>query len=324
MAKPKVAYYEIQNYQPASIGMLEKAFDLIRLQTPDDDTPELLNSLDGVIAPLKYLYNKQKIDSFAKLKVIGANCTGAPHIDIPYAESKGIKVMYLRHEKEFLKKITPTAEMAWGLLLAVSRRIPWAFDAVCAGTWDRTDWPAEKMMSRMALGIVGIGRIGIMVARYGRAFDMKVRYYDPFVKNLDAEGMEKVGTLEELVAVSDAVSLHSHLPEGNGCMFGAKMLSKFKPGSYLINTARGPLIDDLALINALKNGPLAGAGIDVHPKEFEPDFFENLDTDPLIRYAREHDNLILTPHIAGCTYDGWQMTEEHVIGMMIDAFNGKR
>jgi phosphoglycerate dehydrogenase-like enzyme len=136
--------------------------------------------------------------------------------------------------------------------------------------------------------------------------------------------VERVGTLEELVAVSDAVSLHSHLPEGNSCMFDAKMLAKFKPGSYLINTARGPLIDDIALIDALKNGALAGAGIDVHPKEFEPGFFENLDKDPLIRYATQHDNLILTPHIAGCTYDAWQMTEQHVIRMMIEAFDGKR
>ncbi len=324
MSKPKVIYYGVSEYQPESIQMMEDNFDLVRLNTPDEDTLELLSSVDGIIAPLKFLYDKEKIDSFSKLKIIGTACTGAPHVDVEYANSKGIKVMYLRHEKEFLKTITPTAEMSFALLFAVSRRIPWAFKAVCGGTWNRNDWPSQRMLSRMDLGIVGLGRLGIMVARYGKAFEMKVRYFDPFVDEPEVDNLERVSSLEELVSKSDVISLHTHLPEGDGHMIDAEMLSKFKTGSYLINTARGPLIDEQALIEALKNGPLAGAGIDVHPLEFEKGFFDNLNDDPLIQYAKEHDNLVLAPHIGGCSVDAWRITQEHVIGMMIDAFESRK
>ena len=324
MAKPKVAYYEILKLQPRSVELLEEHFDLVRLQSPDDDTPAIMDSLDGLIPPLNYLYGKEKIDTLNGLKVMGSNCTGAPHIDVEYAKSKGIKVMYLREEKAFLKTITSTAELTWALVMAITRRLPAVCDAVCGGRWNRYDWASPRMMSRMVLGIVGPGRLGSMVARYGKVFDMTVRYYTPSTIPPEVEGLERAESLEELVSTCDIVSLHSHLPADGRCMFDAAMLANFRPGSYLVNTARGPLIDGPALIDALERGTLAGAAIDVHPNEFEKGFRENLDRDPLILHAREHDNLILVPHIGGCTLDSWQKTEEYVIRMMVDAFEGRR
>lgn len=321
MKRPKVAYYEINGFQPTNVELLERSFDLVRLNSPNEDTPEILASVDGIVAPLQYLYSKEKLDTFPRLKVICTNCTGAPHVDIGYAESRGIRVMYLRHEKEFLRKITPTAELTWGLLLCVTRRIPGAFSAVCSGKWNRHDWPAPQMLSRMSLGIVGLGRLGTMVARYGKTFDMTVRYYTTSSLEPMLDGIHAVQSLEELVSLSDVVSLHSHLPEDGKCMIDAEVLGKFKHGSYLINTARGPLVDGDALVEALQSGRLAGAGIDVHPREFEKGFLDSIEEDCLIQYAREHDNLILTPHIGGCTVDAWEMTEAHVIQMMIKAFN---
>ena len=324
MARPRVAYYEILKWQPRSVELLEEHFDLVRLQSPDDDTPEIIDSLDGLIPPLNYLYGKEKIDTLNGLKVMGSNCTGAPHIDVEYAKSKGIKVMYLRDEKAFLRTITSTAELTWALVMAITRRVPAVFDAVCGGRWNRYDWSSPRMMSRMVLGIVGPGRLGSMVARYGKVFEMRVRYYTPSKVPPDVEGLERAASLEELVSTCDIISLHSHLPADGKCMFDAAMLAKFKAGSYLVNTARGPLIDGPALIDALERGTIAGAAIDVHPTEFDPGFRENLGRDPLILYAREHDNLILVPHIGGCTLDSWQKTEEYVIRMMVDAFEGRR
>lgn len=324
MAKPKVIYYKILNFQPESVKLLEKHFDLVHLQSPDDDTPEILGSVDGLMPPLNFLYGRERIDTLNGVKVMGSNCTGAPHVDVEYARSQGIKVMYLREEKAFLKTITSTAELTWALVAAITRRVPAAFDAVCGGRWDRYDWPSPRMLSRMVLGIVGPGRLGSMVARYGKSFGMTVRYYTPSKVPPDVEGLERAESLEDLVSTCDVISLHSHLPVDGKCMFDAAMLAKFKPGSYLVNTARGPLIDGPALLEALEQGRLAGAGIDVHPNEFDPDFKENLGRDPLILYARKHDNLILVPHIGGCTLDSWGKTEQYIIRMMVDVFEGRR
>lgn len=173
------------------------------------------------------------------------------------------------------------------------------------------------MLSSLSLGIVGHGRLGTMVARYGKAFGMTVRYYDPFVAR-SSEGAERLESLEALVEQSDVVVIlvpHEKSTEG---MFSREIFARFKPGSYLINTARGELIDWNALLENLQSGHLAGAALDVFEGEFIPGFTERFPEHPVLRYAREHDNLILTPHIGGSTIDAWRLTEAHAIEMALN------
>lgn len=310
MPLPVALYYRILQYQPENLEFLHEHFRVIELGNPEEDREEILGAIDLCFAPLGYYFSGEKMARCPRLKAIATNTTGVPHIDMDAAAARGIKVFSLQEEIAFLGTITPTAEHTWGLLLALMRRSPWAHAAVLAGEWNRRPFGAPRMLSRLSLGLVGCGRLGSMVGRYGLAFGMQVGFYDPYLPEAPP-GMARLGTLEELVAVSDVVSLHVHASAATQKMINRDLFLKFKPGSYLLNTARGELVDEEALLEMLTTGRLAGAALDVLDGEFVPGF--QVASHPLAAYAREHDNLLLTPHIGGSTVDAWRETERRVI-----------
>jgi D-3-phosphoglycerate dehydrogenase / 2-oxoglutarate reductase len=322
MPKPSALYYRMLQYQPESLARLEDAFEVTVLNTPADDRADILSNVEVLFAPLGYKVDQAKIDACKRLKVIASNTTGHPHIDVEYARSRGVYVACLKFAPEFLARITPTAELTWGLLLALTRHIVPAHRAATTGRWDRRPFGAAAMLSSMSLGVVGYGRLGRMVASYGRAFGMDVRYYDPFVLTR-SEGIERLDSLEHLVACSDIVTVHvPHEKETEG-LISAALLRRFRQGSYLINTARGELLDWSALLDSLESGHLAGAALDVFEGEFEPGFAERFPRHRALEYARTHDNLLLTPHIGGSTVDAWRLTEDHTIEMVVRHLRGE-
>jgi D-3-phosphoglycerate dehydrogenase len=315
--RPAALYYLMLKYQPENLAKLRREFELIELETPAQDTPELLAQVEVLCAPLGYMVDRAKIDACPRLKVIVSNTTGHPHIDVEYARSKGVYVACLKFAQEFLRTITPTAELTWGLIIALTRNIFPAHRACLAGQWDRRPFGAPAMLSSMRLGIVGLGRLGSMVARYGKAFGMAVSYYDPYVDKAP-DGVCRFDRLDGLVADSDVVTIHvPHEQETEG-MFNREVFERFKPGAYLINTARGELVDWEALLEALRSGHLAGVATDVFEGEFVPGFAERFPSHPVLEYARAHNNLILTPHIGGSTIDAWRLTEAHAIDMALE------
>ncbi|MBT3350997.1 MAG: hydroxyacid dehydrogenase [Nitrospinaceae bacterium] len=315
--KPVALYYRMLKYQPENLKRLDDLFSVIELDDPSEDTPEILSRVEVLFAPLGYFVGKEKMDLAKRLRVIASNTTGHPHIDVDCAVSKGIFVACLKFAPEFLKTITPTAELTWGLILALSRKILTAHESVLAGNWDRRPFGAPGMLSRMSLGVVGLGRLGSLVANYGLAFGMEVRYFDHSEKTIDPR-IKRVATLKELVSVSDVISVHiPHEPETEG-IFNREIFDSFKQGSYFVNTARGELIDWNALYSSLENGHIAGAALDVFEGEFVPGFIDNFPEHPFLKYAREHDNVIFTPHIGGSTIDAWLETEAHTIDMVVD------
>ena len=319
--KPKILYYDILNFSEDNKELLKRNFEVISINNPAEDNAAVLHEIDGLFAPLGYACGKEKIDMCHNLKIIGSNTTSAPHIDRAYAREKGIKVAYLGPEVEFLRTITPTAEHTWGLLLALLRKTPWAFDSVRQGQWNRFDWGADRMLSRMSLGIVGLGRLGSLVGKYAKAFNMTVYFFDPYVEQAVAPDIEKFDTLDELVEKSDIVTLHlHHTPETTG-MFDDRLFKKFKKGAYLINTARGAIVNTSSLIQALEDGRLAGAAMDVLDDEFESDFNKSVIEHPLVEHSIKHDNVIITPHIAGSTKDAWNLTQAYTINMISEYFN---
>jgi D-3-phosphoglycerate dehydrogenase len=315
--KPVALYYRILKYQPENLATLKSEFELIVLETPEDETPELLERVQILFAPLGYMVDRAKIDACPRLRAIVSNTTGHPHIDVDYARGRGVYVACLKFAQDFLLTITPTAELTWGLLLTLTRNIIPAHRAVLNGVWDRRPFGGQAMLSSLSLGIVGHGRLGTMVASYGKAFGMKVRYYDPYIAN-SSEGAERIDTLDSLVSLSDVVVLlvpHEKATEG---MFSREVFACFRKGAYFINTARGELIDWDALLDSLQSGKIAGAALDVFQGEFVPGFADRFPDHPVLRYAREHDNLILTPHIGGSTIDAWRLTEAHAIEMALE------
>ena len=244
------------------------------------------------------------------LKIIASPATGYNHLDVPYAKKRGIKIISLRGRTSFLKNIPSTAEETMALLLALIRNIPWSFDDVKKGNWDRIKWRGRQLANK-TIGLLGFGRLGKIVARYARVFGMKIIVCDPYIseKVMKKVGVEKV-KMEYLLKNSDIVSLHVLLTDDTHNLIKAKHLKTMKPTAYLINTARGELIEKGALEKALKNKWIAGAAIDVMWDERGDG--SHLKNNPLLNYSMTHNNLLIVPHIGGATFEAMEITQEFI------------
>jgi D-3-phosphoglycerate dehydrogenase len=241
-----------------------------------------------------------------KLRAIVSNTTGVPHIDMEVARRRGVAVCALHDEQKFLNTITPTSEHTIGLLLAVWRKIPSAHAAASRGEWNRRPWGAPRMLSRMRMGIVGYGRLGQKVASVGRALEMDVAFYDPYV----------AGSQPDIVALAkrtDVLTLHAPSNDSTRNLVSGDVLKALPKGAVVVNTARGELLDTEVLLDLMESGHIAAAALDTIAGEYDPDFSAVFGSSRLARYARAHDNLILTPHIGGSTLDAWRETERFVI-----------
>lgn len=314
----KALYFEILNYKKENLDLLYDNFEVVRLNNPSQITPDILKDVSVIFAPLGYFFGEDIFSLSPNLKVVATNTTGVPHIDVDKAAARGIKVISLKDEKEFLDTITPTAELTMGLIINITRNVIPAAKSVIYGKWSRWEFGGQAMLSRMSIGIVGLGRLGKMVAKYATSFGMKVSYYDPFITHNAEWNYRRTDTLEELVTDVDIITVHIPMNEENRHFFNKGVFSKFKKGSYFINTARGEVVDSKALIEALEDGIIKGAALDVLDGEFEPDFQNRVLSHPLVRYAQTHNNLIITPHIAGSTEDAWHLTQRHVIKQTIE------
>lgn len=245
------------------------------------------------------------IHAATDLALIITATTGATHIDQAALAERDIPLMTLKGQTEFLRGITPAAELSWALVLACARHLRAAIDHVGDGQWERTRFPGLMLKGR-SIGLIGMGRIGGWMARYAEAFGMTVNYHDPHAG--DAPSFANAMSLEDLVAASDIVSIHVHVDDSTRGMINADLLARFRPGAIFINTARSELTDEEALVAALKTGRLSAVGADVLAHEPEPE------KSPLWRHARDHDNVIITPHIGGFCPDA----VDHVVAFTCD------
>jgi D-3-phosphoglycerate dehydrogenase len=312
--KPKAIYYRVLGYQPENRALLDRLFDVIELDDPRQDSGHLLAGTEVLFAPLGFIVDGAKIDACEALKVIASNTTGIPHIDAAAAAARGVLICALHDEPEFLDRITPTAELTIGLMIAAWRRIPAAHRAASAGAWNRRPWGAPRMLSRMRLGVVGYGRLGRKVARIAGAMEMQVAYFDPYVPGGCA-------SLLELAHRSDVLSLHVPSTPETHNLVSRMVLAALPRGALLVNTARGEVLDLDAALDLLADGHLAAIGLDVVPGEYAPDFSATFGDSRLAREARARDNIVLTPHIGGSTVDAWRETERFVIDKAALAMN---
>ncbi len=263
---------------------------------------------DIIVIRLAHKLTKAFLDECKNLKIIACPTTGLDHIDLKECEKRGIKVVSLKGETKFLETITATAELAWGLLLSLIRAIPHAHhDVVFNKNWNRDAWKGCELKNKK-LGILGFGRLGKIMAEYGAAFGMEVMAHDPNVdfETISSRDVTPVA-FDELFKNSDILSIHIPLNEGTMKLIGADEFKLMKHTAYLINTSRGEVFDETALVQALENNQIAGAALDVLTGEHaNGDFLKN---NPLIEYAGKHTNLLISPHIGGATYDSMSKTE---------------
>ena len=302
----KVLITEFQDYSPTALALYKKIGPVYFCSDPEVLSKQGLKFLANIlVVRLKYMIDKSWIDAMPNLKIIVSPTTGFNHIDVQYAKNKNIKIISLRGHTSFLKKITSTAELTFGLLISLVRKIPSALESVKFGEWDRMSFRGNQLSGK-ALGIIGYGRLGKIMTRYAKAFGMKTLICDPYVKNKKSNFV----TLEKLFKESDIVSLHALLSDSNKEFIKISHLKSMKPTAYFINTARAELIEKDALYNALKNKFIAGAAIDVMWNEDGEG--SHLKNDPLWSYAKKNDNLIIVPHIGGATFEAMHITEDFI------------
>jgi len=251
----------------------------------------------------------------ARLQVIASPTTGLNHIDLEAARRHQIEVISLRGETEFLKDVRATAEHTIGLALNLLRHTPAAIESGLTGEWNRDLFVGSEIFGK-TIGIVGYGRLGRIVARYFAAFDAEVLVTDPHIDPQDVVAPARWVRLDELLAESDLVTLHVNLSPDATRFFDARKFERMKQGSYLINTSRGEVIDEHALLAALEKRHLTGAAVDVLTNEFE------VDRSPMVEYARTHPNLLITPHIGGCTRESMEKAEVFLAQRVVDFFRG--
>ena len=225
---------------------------------------EYLENCDAIIAYDKIFYHKELQAKFKKCKVIVRAGIGTDNIDLAEAQRRGIKVCNV---PEYCKG--EVADHAIALLLSLVRGIPQHVEQIHQGRWVKLTPTAVRLFGK-TFGILGMGRIGQETAVRARALGMKVVFYDPFFKKT-VKGCKRIKTIEELARLSDVVSVHSPLSLQTKHLIGEKFFKNAKKGMFLINSARGPVIDMKALRLAMKEGIVAGCGVDALPLEFDDD-----------------------------------------------------
>jgi len=275
---------------------------------------------EALFAKLGIAIDQELIQVGSQLRFIITPTTGLDHIDLRETEARNIRVISLRGETAFLNTIHSTAEHTWGLLLALIRHIPAAVNSVQNGNWIRTPFLAAELGGKV-LGIIGFGRLGKIVAGYGAAFRMKVLVNDineEQIKSLPP-GMIAV-PLEQLLKESDVVSVHIPSTPSNYRFINQERIAFLKKRALLVNTSRGEVIDEQALLHALENNRLYGAALDV--LEGDSCWEDKVpETNALLTYARRHDNLLITPHTGGYGQDSIHATRAFITKKFLKAIH---
>ena len=309
--KPSVLVTYPLEHLPEVKELLERAVDVTYLKYPaKDELSRTIPGYSGLIPNLAMMLDRDILDAAVNLKVIATPSTGTDHIDLDCAAEKGIEVQSLKHDYDILKTISSTAEHAFSLMLSILRKLPFAFDAVRQGSWDNTRFRGREVQGRV-LGILGYGRLGEIVSRFADGFDMNVIAHDPN-RTITDPWVEQVA-FDQLLAKAEIISIHIHLTAETEKLIGTEEFDQMREGVYIVNTSRGAIIDERAFLGALESGRVAGAAVDVLAGELDG----RIDAHPLVLYAREHSNLIITPHIGGVTLDSQVKAFTHTVNKML-------
>jgi len=272
---------------PAAIALFREQSDWA-VVTPDKDSLSTqLADADALVVRSAVFVDAAMMDKAPKLRVIGRAGVGVDNIDLDAATKRGIAVMNTPGGNA-----VAVAEHTFGLMLALARHLTRADATMHAGQWEKKSLQGTELRGK-TLGIVGLGRVGIEVSKRGLAFGMKIVAHDPYVAGTVAQSLQiTLATLDEVFAQADYLTLHVGLTPQTQRMINPDSLRKIKRGARLINCARGELLDEAAVAEALQSGQLGGAALDVFAHE-------PLQSSPL----QSTPKVILTPHIAGSTQE---------------------
>jgi D-3-phosphoglycerate dehydrogenase / 2-oxoglutarate reductase len=267
----------------AGVDLLRRKFDVD--VDGDSDLAETIGRYDAIVIRSATKLTAALIARGDRLRVIGRAGVGVDNVDVAAATRRGIVVANAPESN-----IVSAAEHAVGLLVALARNIPQAHAALKDGRWERSKWGGVELADK-TLAILGFGRIGQLVARRAEGLGMRVVAYDPFVapERYRELGVEQAHSLDEALAAGDFVSLHAPSTPETAGLLNAATIGKMRDGVRIVNAARGALVDEAALYEALRSGKVAGAALDVYSEE------------PYHGPLLELDNVVATPHLAAST-----------------------
>ena len=272
----------------------------------DSDLAQVIGDYDALVVRSGTQVTAELIARAARLKVIGRAGVGVDNVDVEAATRRGIVVANAPEST-----IVSAAEHTIGLLLALSRNIPQAHAALKAGRWERSRFGGIELEGK-TLGVLGFGRIGQQVARRALGLGMRVVVYDPFVarERFRELGVERAETQDSVLAEADFLTLHVPLSTETEGLLGREALSRAKDGIRVVNTARGELVDEEALLEALRSGKVAAAAIDVFSDE------------PYSGLLLELENVVVTPHLAASTEEAQDRAGVIVAEQVVAALGG--
>ncbi len=299
----------------SGIELLRKDFEVDeKYNLSPEDLLECIGGYDALIVRSATRVTSQVIEKGAKLKVIGRAGTGVDNIDVNAATKKGIIVVNTPESNNI-----STAEHTIALMLALARNIPQAYSTLKNGKWVRSTFKGVELYNKTVV-ILGLGRIGSKVANRLKSFGMNVMGYDPYVNDdrFDRLGVKRITSIEEVMKVADFITIH--LPKTNETIgiIGEKELNMAKPGLRIVNCARGGLVDEDALYNALKTGKIAGAAVDVFKEEPK----ESAGGAEFSHKFLELDNVIFTPHLGASTQEAQENVGIDIAKQVSEALKG--
>lgn len=294
---------------PAGIEILQQAGEVIVKTDLDEmELAETVTRADAIVVRSGTQVTERVLQAADSLKIIARAGVGVDNIDVAAATRRGIVVV-----NSPAGNTLAAAEHTMALMMAASREIPQACAELKSGDWSRKSHLGRQLFEKQ-LGIVGLGKVGAEVARRAGAFGMKISAYDPFISREQAEavGVELLDTLQEVASQADYLSLHCALTPDTEDIIDGEILSAMKPEATLINTARGGLVDEDALIEALTSGQIAAAALDVFIQEPTHN-----------RELIELDNVIVTPHIAASTHEAQVNVAVDAARQVVDVLSGR-
>ena len=268
----------------------------------------IIGPYEGLVVRSSTKVTVEVIQAAGRLKVIGRAGVGLDNVDVESATKRGIICMNVPGGNTI-----SAAEHTVALMLATARRVSQADRTMHDGKWDRSKFVGTELMGKV-LGVVGLGKIGLEVAKRAQAFGMHVVAYDPFLSQERAQQLEvRMASIAEVLEQADFLTVHTPLTAQTRHLISAKELARMKPGAYVLNCARGGIIDEAALYGALKDGKLAGAGLDVF--ESEPPAPDS----PLLKLP----NVVATPHLGASTEEAQLNVAIDIARQVADALLGR-
>lgn len=239
-----------------------------------------------------YILDKSILKN-TSVNLINTASTGLNHINLDDCKKLKIKILSLTKDMKLINKLPSTSELAFGIMLSLLKNINSSFNDVKKKKWDYSKHIGQEIAS-LTIGLIGLGRLGNYMAKFAKAFGMKIIYYDPF----KTSNKYKKVSLNKIFKASDVISIHTHVNKNTKYLINKKILKLVKKKPIIINTSRGEIVNEKDLIWALKRKMISGYGTDVIETEFD-----NIQKSPIIKNINKY-NIIVTPHIGGMTRQG--------------------